>query len=421
MFLLPYPAGKRFAFTIVDDTDGATLENVGPVYECLRELGFRTTKTVWIEPPRVGEASSGSLGDTLQRRDYSEFVESLHEWGFEIALHNVTGDSNRREQVLGGLEAFRAQFGRYPRMNIQHEKNRENLYFDFAQDSGRLRAEFSTRAARWIQRAVDRTNGRTVERAKPHPCCGEDPDSPYFWGDLCRSRIQYVRTNVFLCELDTIRTSPHIPFHHDDTPWVNYWFDCSNGADRERFTELLRERQVRRLIDGCGCALVYTHFGKGFCEAGPRGFQLNPHVRRRLERIASRRDGWFAPASEVLDRLLAFHKVLLGGFPGGMLVENGNPYPLRSVTIWDAPRRRYWLVGGSEIEADEEGRIVLPTLSAGSRMALVGRDVCRQASRWNEDSPPGWRKDIGMLANKAFERLYAKLCHRRAWRVREES
>lgn len=44
---IPWPDGKRFAFTIFDDTDHQTLENVPPVYDFLSDLGLRTTKSVW--------------------------------------------------------------------------------------------------------------------------------------------------------------------------------------------------------------------------------------------------------------------------------------------------------------------------------------------------------------------------------------
>ena len=44
---LRFPNGARFAFTILDDTDDSTLENVKPVYDRLRAYGFRTTKTAW--------------------------------------------------------------------------------------------------------------------------------------------------------------------------------------------------------------------------------------------------------------------------------------------------------------------------------------------------------------------------------------
>ena len=40
-----WPEGRSLAFTVFDDTDHATLENVSPVYAFLRESGFRTKKS----------------------------------------------------------------------------------------------------------------------------------------------------------------------------------------------------------------------------------------------------------------------------------------------------------------------------------------------------------------------------------------
>ena len=39
---------KKFAFTFFDDTDRANLSDNKLVYQCLDELGFKTTKSVWI-------------------------------------------------------------------------------------------------------------------------------------------------------------------------------------------------------------------------------------------------------------------------------------------------------------------------------------------------------------------------------------
>ena len=51
---IEFPGDARFAFTILDDTDDSTLENVKPVYDCLRSHGLRTTKTVWpVDCPRA--------------------------------------------------------------------------------------------------------------------------------------------------------------------------------------------------------------------------------------------------------------------------------------------------------------------------------------------------------------------------------
>ena len=43
---MTWPNGKRFAFTIIDDTDKSTVENIKPVYDYLYSHGLKTTKTV---------------------------------------------------------------------------------------------------------------------------------------------------------------------------------------------------------------------------------------------------------------------------------------------------------------------------------------------------------------------------------------
>ena len=63
---LQLPEGKRFVFTIFDDTDSATLENVRGVYALLADLGFRTTKSCWVVD---GDRNQGKFpGDTCDRQ-----------------------------------------------------------------------------------------------------------------------------------------------------------------------------------------------------------------------------------------------------------------------------------------------------------------------------------------------------------------
>lgn len=82
------PDGKRFAFTIFDDTDCATLENVRGVYALLAELGFRTTKSCWVVD---GDRSQGKFpGDTCDRPEYRQWLLELQAQGFEIAWHGPT-------------------------------------------------------------------------------------------------------------------------------------------------------------------------------------------------------------------------------------------------------------------------------------------------------------------------------------------
>jgi hypothetical protein len=81
-----WPEGRRFAFSIFEDTDSATLENVGPVYAFLEGLGFRTTKSVW-PLPGMGVPDRG--GSTCAAPRYRDWALSLQHSGFEIGGHNA--------------------------------------------------------------------------------------------------------------------------------------------------------------------------------------------------------------------------------------------------------------------------------------------------------------------------------------------
>jgi hypothetical protein len=125
---MEFPDGKRFAFTILDDTDDATLENVRPVYDRLRELGFRTTKTAW--PMDCPEGSRIYFAaDTLQRQDYLDYVRSLVEAGFELGSHGATMETSLRERTQQGLAFLEREFGFLPRVHANHGQNRENVYW----------------------------------------------------------------------------------------------------------------------------------------------------------------------------------------------------------------------------------------------------------------------------------------------------
>ena len=91
-----WPEGRAFAFTVFDDTDNATVENVGPVYGLLRDLGMRTTKSVWAiagdGTPRIG-------GATCDDPAYRDWTLELQEAGFEIGSHGATPMTSSSEVV----------------------------------------------------------------------------------------------------------------------------------------------------------------------------------------------------------------------------------------------------------------------------------------------------------------------------------
>jgi hypothetical protein len=394
--LLAYPGGKRFAFTIIDDTDMSTLESIRPVYELLFSLGLRTTKTVWVARPLEAPERPSDTGDTLERREYADYMRLLRNRGFEIALHNIASRSSTRENIAAGIEAFRDALGEYPSVNVHHEKNRENLYFEFAQRGGRRPPAFRTPVFRGLRRLLGRNGG--PRRIDGCGCCGEDVRGEYFWGDLCREKIKYLRTNVFFEDLNTLKCNPLMPYASSETPFVNYWFDASNGQDSRRFNAILSEHNIAALKNEAGCSILYTHFGMGFVEAGGN---LNAETRRRLEAVAGDSDGWYCPVSEILDRLRAFQEVGVLPLPGGIAVANRNPFDIPAVTLCGPAAGAYRILGRDEVlVADGRGLIVLPVLPASTVMVLLRRDMALDPRPWYEERANPWILDLETAARK---------------------
>jgi len=271
-----FPDNRRFAFSIFDDTDLSTVENVGPIYRLLDEIGIRTTKSVW---PLASAEVARFGGSSLQDSEYLTFVLGLKEAGFEIALHNVRNTCSTRGEIETGLETFRRLIGSYPRIHANHSHNRENIYWG--------PARFSSIGP--LYRAMTMLRRPSFE--------GHKEESKYFWGDLCRSRIDYVRNFVFR-EINLDRVNPSMPYHDPERRFVNAWFSSSDGHDVHSFCELLSEANQDRLDEEHGVCIVYTHFACGFVSNGA----VHPRVDFLLRRLA-RKSGWFVPVSTLLDFL----------------------------------------------------------------------------------------------------------------------
>jgi hypothetical protein len=275
---LTYPGGKRFAFSIVDDTDCGTVATLTPVYALFRELGLRTTKTVWVrrssEPDQFDTNS-----ETLEVPGYLDFIRALRDDGFEIAMHTTAPGSSRRQDTIAAYDRFRALFGADPAMNVNHSMNRENIYWGRHRLDGRL--------ARLL---YDKTAGL-------HDFEGHVEGSPYFWGDVCRERTTYLR-GFILRGINVLQLNPSMPYHDPKRPYVNLWYSAADGEDVARFTDLIDERAQDRLEDEGGCCLVYTHLGKRFADDVRGGGEW-----QRRMRLLAKRPGWFAPASTILDFL----------------------------------------------------------------------------------------------------------------------
>lgn len=278
-----FPGNAEFVFTILDDTDDATVENVRPVYDLLTELGFRTTKTVW--PLDCPEGSRLYFaGQTLADGDYLAFVRDLLDRGFEAAYHGATMESSTRERTENGLRAFSDLLGVQPTIYCNHGQNLENIYWG----SNRYQAP------------VIHIPVAAVERLMGKPrYSGHVPGSPYFWGDLCQKQFRFVRNFAF-ATLNNGSIPPCGPYRLNATPWVQHWFSTADAPDAADFKRLVNRESIDRLRAEGGVCILSTHLGKRYATGG----RVDPEVEDTLRYIASL-PGWFRPVTEVLEFLLA--------------------------------------------------------------------------------------------------------------------
>lgn len=280
---MDFPGEKSFAFSILDDTDDSTVRNVRPIYELLAELGIRTTKTVWsLESSRPSRQFFA--GDTLQKAGYLEFVHELVERGVELAWHCASKESSARTRTLEAFDYFSREFGFVPEIHCNHGSNQENLYWG------------PDRYRNAIVRFVMRMYAK-LRRAPEFS--GEAPDSPYFWGDLCKQHIRFVRNYTF-SDINVLKNDPHMPYHLNSTPYVQYWFSTADAPNVRDFNRLFTKENIDRLERERGICILSTHLGKGFVKDG----SVNAETEDALRYLASR-NGWFVPVSEILEFLLA--------------------------------------------------------------------------------------------------------------------
>lgn len=265
----------KFWFSIVDDTDDATLENIKPVYDFLYSQGILITKTVWVYPPR----DKPSSGDSLQRPEYLEFIRDLHRKGFEIALHNVGSGDYTREEILRGVEEFKEKLGFYPRMHINHSYNKDSIY-------GGVK-RFNWPFNKVVKALYPQYAGKFE---------GEVEGSPYFWGDVHKKLITYNRNHEFL-GLNTLSIDPLTPYIDPKrADYANHWFSSSFAPNQLVFNYLLSRKNIDKLAQEGGTSIVFTHFGY-FVQDG----QLDPGFVDAINYLTSKKGGNYLPVSQLLD------------------------------------------------------------------------------------------------------------------------
>jgi len=279
------PKNKKFAFSIFDDTDKSTFDNINPVYKLLSELKIYTTKSVWVSSSSKTEIEANK-GQTLNDSDYLAFILDLRNKGFEIGFHGAKGGDSTREETIEAIEKFKQLIGYYPKTYANHLNNKENLYW------GAARLNYLFLKILYKLATIN----------KKYIFMGHIPSSEYFWGDIAKKYITYVRNFTFP-EINTSEINPSMPYYDPRKPYINFWFSSSDGHNVETFNKLLSEKNMDKLENEGGVCIIYTHFANDFVKNG----EVNPETKRLLINL-SKKDGWFVPVGTLLDFLREQHK-----------------------------------------------------------------------------------------------------------------
>lgn len=384
--LSPYPDGKNFAFTVTSDPDETRLRKIEPVYELLTELGFRTTIAVWVlEATRSNGvpdvAGDYDYGDTLQREHYRDYIKTLSERGFEIAIHTASGGNDPRENMELAYADFRSLFGYYPKIAIMHAENLDNVYWG--------NKVLNNRIGRWILSTFISKAG--------YPFSGDDPASEYYWGDLLKARTKYVRL-WGTPHIDTLSFNPSMPYHDPNKPLVNYWFSFSDGSNGSTFGDLVSKENVDELVAKRGASIVYAHFANGFVKGG----EVDQKIEQGLRYLATQKDGWFVTTSELLDRLLLMKAVYVYEQKGCTVITNLNQQSVPGVTLLLESNGTVFTEQGQDQRANQEGELIIGDLGPYS-----SKRVCRSSAYEARDTMYiGLGERIRMVRDRA--RLYLR-------------
>jgi hypothetical protein len=347
----PYP--YRWAFGFTSDTDNTSLEATRFFYDYCLEKGMYPTKTVWVHKPQRQSGVLDTLeidsSPTLEDVDYQEYCQSISQKGIEFCLHDVSAGNNLREEIMQGFEEFQEAFGYYPRLHICHGLNQDHPYWSLN--------HFSHPLMKFVGKLI---YGR---RAK---FSGEDPESPYYWSDICRRRIKYLRLYRAL-KFNVLKYNPSMPYHLYDKPDVRFWFSVSGGG--HYLLNNLDHSHLDRLSQEDGAFILYGYEGElsEINDRGERRFKRD--LKEAFEKIAARKDCWHAGVSSILDRCLAIKNLIVTTQKHAIVISNPTNIDLQGLQF-SCDRPILWLSETEKILPDDQGVYQLEKLPSGSCISL---------------------------------------------------
>jgi hypothetical protein len=280
----PYEAG----FCITDDPDASTLAQTRAVYDYLMSKSFVTTKAIWVFEPelRCGIPpipDSALRGMTLADPNFVSYCMELHRYGFELCLHGASAGNNTRERTQEAFRLFAEHYGSSDTF-ICHSKNADNIYWE-----EKITSLFPFRPLLGLY--------------SKHTCQGEIAGSPYYWGDLCSSKINQIRLYRTRC-CNTLKRNPSMPYYDPRKPLVNGWF----SATKRPLMDCADGYEIERLKKENGLTVLYQYLHR---YADPETNMLNERFIRSIDRISGDSKILVRTVSLIMKRLRQIQSVFV--------------------------------------------------------------------------------------------------------------
>lgn len=357
--LNPYPDGHRFAFTIVQDADSAYSRRLAPLFDEFDALKMKLTATVfvfWAEWAHGGRSWTEWLSNATPEQSFFRpiavplvdpaeraFYLSLAARGHEIGMHSASETSDTAAQTERAFEYFTQVFGHPPSVYVEHshKNNKEALVNEGADPrSPYYILEILRRYRPWVW--LDDPLGLPRPENPRYFDLFSIPGGP-FNAELSR---RYGLSKVFM--------RSGLAAQADGDGFLN-WYSPAN------IDLLERDR---------GLALVYTHLDKKWLDVTTR--KMREPLRERLRYLASK-NGWFAPAGRILDRLLLMKNVSLQRTGKHVRIQNRNPVSVDSITLISSAKAG--LCGARQVfRPSSSGDIVLGSIRSGE---ILDFTICR--------------------------------------------
>lgn len=386
--ILRWPAPYRWAYAMTDDTDESTLESTRVVYEYCLERGIKPTRLLWTHEPSekcgVVNPEDPIPGASLEDPAYRDYCRDLHARGVTFGLHGASAGNSTRERTLAGFERFEQVFGQPADLFIAHMRNAENIYWG----AQRYTSPLLRAAARSL-----------IIPATYH---GEDESSPYYWADICRERVSYIRL-YRTRTLNVLAKNPSMPFHDPRFPAVRHWYSAS-GQNLELLDRLTQAR-LDRVAREDGLILHYTHASWFVDDPAAESPKLLEPARRGFDHIGARSDVWCAGVSDVLDRLLHINNLAVTHRHHATIIANPLDAEITSVQL-DSGGATLYRPDASPLAPDARGIITVERIPAAATITLY-RDPARAELKDTTACPPPEQRR--MMLEEARRLVWQKL------------